>query len=420
MKARFLPEARGLAALLATGLLATTPSPAPAQAQPAGPAPAAAPARAAAPGVLAAETVLVKEVPAPLPSDPAAALWDSLPATTMVAAPQVTIRLNDRKANEALAKAANRPVRVRAATDGEALAVVVEWPDATESRATPDETDVYGDAAALQLPLRFGAGVRLPYVGMGDDEQPVAVYLQRAAPQGAVSRQAVGSGFGTLQRKDLGGVRVGMRYDAGARAWRALFLRPLAAGGHDLRRGLVPFSVAVWDGAGLERGGNKALGGWKLLRLERYPVDPTYQAELSWGHAPGDLGDPRRGQELFEGACTVCHTAGAQRAAPGLAPDLSAIGAIATPGYLRDSILAPSAVIVPSPNPAQHQDRSGKPGPTGAWPADEGYVWHQLGPDGKKTSTMPEYASMPKEDVGAIVAYLMTLGAEPPGAGSKP
>jgi hypothetical protein len=47
-------------------------------------------------------------------------------------------------------------------------------------------------------------------------------------------------------------------------------------------------------------------------------------------------------------------------------------------------------------------------------------VWHQRGPDGKKTSTMPEYASMPKEDVAAIVAYLRTLGAEPPGAGSKP
>jgi mono/diheme cytochrome c family protein len=255
---------------------------------------------------------------------------------------------------------------------------------------------------------------------MGDEAQPVAVFLQRATSKGSAAREAVGGGFGTLARRDLGGVRGGLRYDPVARAWRAVFVRPLAAGGLDLRHGIVPFSVAVWDGAGLERGGNKALGRWKLLRLERWPADATFLAELAWGTGAGDLGDPRRGQELFEGACTVCHSAGDQRAPPGLAPDLTAIGAIATPAYLRDSILAPSEVIVPSPNPAQHQDRSVKPGPGGAWPPDEAYVWHQRAPDGKKTSTMPEYASMPREDLGAIVAYLRTLGASAPGAGSPP
>jgi len=376
--------------------------------------------QAPAPASLAAETLEAVEVAAPLPSDPAAPLWDSLPAMAVVAAPQVTIRLNDRRANEALAKETNHAVRIRAATDGESLAVIVEWSDATESRATADGIDVFGDAAALQFPLRFGEGIRLPYVGMGDDEQQVAVYLQRAGAQGTVAREAVGSGFGTLARRDLGTLRVGMHYNPVAKGWRAIFVRPLVAAGHDLRRGLVPFAVAVWDGAAFERGGNKALSGWKFLRLSRYPLEPGYVATLSWGHSPGDLGNWKRGKELFDGMCTPCHSAGAHRAPPGIAPDLSAIGVIATPGYIRDSILTPSAVIVPNPNPAQHQDRSGKPGATGTWPADEAYVWYQRGPDGKKTSTMPDYSSMPKEDVADIVAYLKTLGTESPAGRSKP
>ena len=380
--------------------------------------PLAPPARAADP--LASETVEVRPVKGPLPADAAASLWDGLPAATATAAPQHTIRLHDRLANEALAGAGAHPVRLRAATDGTDLAVVVEWGDATEDRVRPDATDAYGDAAALELPLRFGAGRRLPYVGMGDAGEQVAVSMQRAAASGVVARQAVGAGFGSLTRADLGGVRMAMRYDPAAKAWRAIFLRPLAAAGHDLRRGLVPFSVAVWDGARSERGGNKALTRWKFLRLGAYPLDPAYVAELSWGHAPGDLGSAAKGKDLVEGQCTACHAIGESRlAAPGLAPDLSAIGVISTPGYLRESILTASAVLVPSPNPAQHQNRSGKRDASGAWPPDEAYVWYAE-KDGQRTSAMPDFDSLSKEEVADIVAYLVTLGAEPPGGRSKP
>ena len=361
------------------------------------------------------ETIEVREVPAPLPADPAAALWGGLPAKALLAAPQRTIRLHDRTANQALEDARPRAIRARAATDGVDLALVLDWDDATEDRTSPDATDAFGDAAAVEIPLRFGAGVRLPYVGMGDEQQKVAVYLQRAGAEGTVAREAVAAGFGSLTRADLGPARLAMRYDARARTWRALFVRPLAAAGHDLRRGLVPFSVAVWDGARQERGGNKALTAWKFLRLPGTALDSAYLAELSWGHAPGDLGDPARGKELVEGSCLPCHAVGAQRIAPpGLAPDLSSIGAISTPGYLRESLVSPSAVIVPSPNPAQHQDRSAKPDARGAWPDDEGYIWYRREKEGRRTSTMPDFGSMPKEDLAAVVAYLMTLGAEPP------
>jgi complex iron-sulfur molybdoenzyme family reductase subunit gamma len=370
------------------------------------------------PPALAGETLPVQPLPAPLPADPAAAAWDALPALEVLAAPQRSIRLHDREANAALAKAAPRRLTVRAATDGRELAVVVDWADATEDRAAPDATDRYGDAVGLQLPLRSGAGVRLPYVGMGDDGEPVALFLARAGAAGATTtRVAVGTGFGTSARRDLGPLRATLVRRAGG--WRAVLVRPLAAGGLDLGRALVPFALATWDGAGLERGGNKALTGWKFLRLPGRPLDEAYAAEQAWGRGPGATGDPGRGRTLFDGACTACHATATDRgAAPGLAPDLSEIGLIATPGYLRDSVVAPSAVIVPNPNPAQRQDRTAED-PRAPWPADEGYVWYVREADGRKTSSMPDSAALPAADLADLVAYLMTLGAPAP-AGRTP
>jgi len=368
---------------------------------------------------LAAEAIPVRLHPAPLPREAEAPAWDAVPAAEILAAPQQTVRLHDRAANAALTGQGPRRLRVRALTDLRALALAVEWEDATEDRTAADEVNRYGDAAALQFPRRFGAGLRLPYVGMGDEEQPVLLHLARAsAGGGTVAREGVATGFGSFTRADAGGARVSMRYDARWRGWRAVFTRPLASGGVDLRRGLVPFALAVWDGSRSERGGNKASSGWKFLRLETLPLDASYAAEQAWGHGRGELGDVARGHALAEGQCAACHLMGDLRSAPpGLAPALDTIGVVATPGYLRESLLAPSAVIVPSPNPAQHQDRGAKPDGRGAWPASEGYVWHTVA-EGKKSSTMSDFSSLSPGELADLIAYLRTLGR---GAeGSKP
>jgi complex iron-sulfur molybdoenzyme family reductase subunit gamma len=106
-------------------------------------------------------------------------------------------------------------------------------------------------------------------------------------------------------------------------------------------------------------------------------------------------------------------------ARPGIAPELTGIGAIATPAYLRESIVAPSAIVVPGPNPAQHQDRAKAPGVAGAYPVADAFTWWRTGPDGKRVSKMPPYAGLPEPDVRAMVTYLASLGAEPP-EGRKP
>jgi complex iron-sulfur molybdoenzyme family reductase subunit gamma len=335
-------------------------------------------------------------------------------------APQRTVRLNDRRANAALAAPGPGALDVRAVHDGRDLALLLEWADASEDRARPDETDRYGDAAAVQLPLRFGAGVRLPYVGMGDEELPVAVHFQRAADGATAGRDAIAAGFGSLTRADLGRARVAMRHDGARGAWRAVLVRPLAAGPLDLAKGLVPVAFAVWDGARQERSGNKSLSGWKVLRLARWPADPAFAAELAWGRRPGELGDAARGKQLVQSMCTGCHAVAERRAAPpDLAPDLTGIGVVATPAYLRDSIVSPSAVVLAGPNPARHQDRAAPRDASGGFAPAAGLAWWRKDPAGKKVSRMPAYAALPPQDVAAMVAYLVTLGADAPAAGSQ-
>ena len=298
--------------------------------------------------------------------------------------------------------------------------MLLEWADATENRAAPDGADAYGDAAALQFPRRFGAGTRLPYVGMGDDAQEVALYLQRAGADGP--DRAAGGGRRLRHVRPAptwAAVQVGhalrRRPEGLARRLPAAALRRPAT---TSAAALVPFSVAVWDGAGKERGGNKALAGWKFLRLPGIAADPAYQAELAWGRPSGRPRRPAQGPAALRGHVHRLPPAvGAEKAVPGLAPDLSGIGVIATPGYLRDSILAPSAVIVPNPNPPS--TRTARRSPTRAGPGrptrpTSGTRASADGQEGLHDARLRVDASPATS--ATIVAYLVTLGREePPG-----
>lgn len=381
----------------------------------------AAPARAAdGDAFVAGEVLSVVEVKEALPADATAAVWSRLPAAAVLVAPQSTIRLNDRAVNEKLAGLPLREVTVRAAENGASLALVLEWADDSEDRARSDETMVFGDSVALQFPLRFGAGQRLPYIGMGDDAMPVVLYHQRAMEDGVRTREAVAAGFGSGTRANLGGLPPALRYDAAARRWRAVFVRPLATPDHDLKKGLIPFAVAVWDGQKHERGGNKALSPWKFLRIARLPLEPAYLAEVSWGYAASDLGDPARGKLVAESVCIACHhLPGKAFALPGMAPDLSRLGAVASPAYIKQSIVEPSAILVPNPNVNQHYARAGAADKNGAFPNNEQFIWFMRDPAGNKVSRMPPFNALPKEDVLGLVAFLKTLGGRPEGAEAK-
>lgn len=355
------------------------------------------------------DAVAVKQAP----SGTADAVWATVKVKAFSLAPQRTIRLHDKQANEALAVPGIGEVQVKAAFAANELTVLLEWSDPTQDVVRDDEVNTYADSAAVQVPLTFGKGVRLPAISMGDEEQPVRIVLQRATKTGALlsTLQAAGFGSSTRQAPAAAAKQGSMTYDAKAQRWRAMFQVPL-----DATSALVPMAFALWEGgARLERAGNKRLSSWRFVRIPGRTPDAEYVKAMGWGFAPGDLGDAAKGKVLAEAVCAACHhMPGRTVAAEGLAPNLIDVGAIATPGYLRESIVTPSAVILYGPNPNQHYDKSQPRDANGAYPNSEALRWFVRDADGKRTSKMPSFAGFPPEQIADLVAFLRSLDGKGP------
>lgn len=369
---------------------------------------------------LAAEGIVVDGVAA-LPKDLDDAAWQKLKTTRVPVAAQTSVWLNDKDANATRTSGAPGAVLVRAAATKTDIAVLLEWDDATEDRFA-DETDQYGDAAAIEVPLSFGAGQRLPYVGMGDAGSHVLVHMVRAGTDTITARHAVAAGFGSLTHApDVTWMKTAMGYRAQEKKWRALFSRPIVAADHSVDAALVPMAFALWDGGRDQRGGHKVLSGWRTLQLPGKAFDQTFLKELSYGYGDGEVGDAGRGKGMVEAMCLACHRIGDKSfGPPDAAPELTNVGVYASHAYLRDSILTPSAVLVPNLNKNRHQDRGKPRDDHGAYPSAPLGTFGVPGPDGKTMSMMPAFATLPPAQLADMIAYLKSLGATPAPAATTP
>mgnify|MGYP001302384375 CR=1 FL=1 len=317
---------------------------------------------------------------------------------------QRTVRLNDREANALLEQPGAGEITVRAAATAGELTVQVDWPDATRDLPPADEVNQYADAVALEIPVEFGAGKRLPYVGMGDAKSPVRLWQQRATSSGSAGMSFIAAGFGSLTR--TGPTPASMRYDERTSRWSASFKVPRP------KQALVPVAFAIWDGARKERGGYKQLSGWAFVKLPAPAVDAKYLSEVSWGFGPEPIGNAAAGKPLAEAVCSVCHHLPGKRGVPqGLAPDLSDVGAIALPAYLRDSLVDPSGVVVHHLHLDRRYDKSGERDVNGAYPPAQGFAWAVEG-DAGTASRMPSFSGFNEQQVRDIVAFLLTLQGE--------
>lgn len=355
------------------------------------------------------ETIDVATVTASIPAAPGDAAWQKVPAKSFSLAPQRSIRLNDKEANAALDRAKSFPISVRAASNGREIALRVEWPDETRDTTSSVETNAFGDAVAIELPMKFGAGERLPHVGMGDRKSHVLVDMQRAGEKSTLVNEYVAAGFGSLTRTAGGTTKMQMEYDAAHKSWSAVFSRPIELPGHSMKQGLVPIAFAAWNGSGHERASYKSLTGWKFLRFAQPAIDPAYLATMSWG-ADGSIGDPAKGKVLVESVCIACHRVGDKAYAPeGLDPELTGIGAIASWSYLRDSIVNPSAVVVENLQLNRHYNKAATPDAFQAFPNNDAYSWFTTDASGERVSKMPSFGYLSPEDQGNVVAYLKSL-----------
>jgi len=365
-------------------------------------------------GFMKYEVIEGKFVSGELPLNPTDSAWKGAKEQKVYLYPQISVRLNDKKANEAIPKKEKVEAKVKVIYNDKNIAVMVSWKDDTPSIQPVYDTNKFADAVSIEFPNKFGAGITLPYIGMGDENHPVSVYLKKVVAGREYQKSFVSKGFGSLTEIQEKGVKVNMKYNNGQ--WTAIFVRPLQTENSNLKAGLVPIGFAIWDGNKYERDGNKSLSRWKFIRLDKYQLDNKYLQYVSWGmpyadwpEKGQDIGDPAKGKQLFQTNCAACHRAGDIAVAPeGLAPNLSDIGGIANAIYLKESIVNPNDVVIRNLNPNRHYNKSAQPDKFRAYPNNDMFTWY-INVNGKKQSKMPPFSHLKEQDINDLVAFLKTL-----------
>jgi complex iron-sulfur molybdoenzyme family reductase subunit gamma len=362
------------------------------------------------------------------------AVWNSAKMTTVTLYPQTTIKFNDKRANEL--NAADRKAmqaQVGAIYNGSKIAFIVKWADGTKNVTYGTTTDTYSDGFAVQFASDYSNPKELPYIGMGSDGRPVVIHLQKEAigvfePNGNgdvahqinpnqtdlfgkelaaynkkvkslasndYERSFVAEGFrSTTEIKD-GSNASFARLGYEGKGWSGTLSRPMKDDYVNLNAATIPVAFAVWDGAEMGRNGLKYLTGWTAVKLEGKKGGEALVAALT--ETP--KGDVAKGAEAAGMYCTACHQLTAADAENLMGPSLTNVGGYASTDYLRESIVSPSAVIVPGYNRNAHTNTP----------------WYNI-EDGKRVSAM-QYSSaeslgLDAETVENIVAYLKTLKAE--------
>ncbi len=317
---------------------------------------------------------------------PISKAWLSSSFYDVILYPQTTLKVDNlnKKAKKA---------RVKAIFDGKNISFLIQW-KAQES----NHNMIYKDGIAVQFPVVYSDAKKLPYIGMGDTNRAVTVYLQKATLdlnkivksgyQGVFTSRGYGSMIQTIDNTITN--KMQMIYKNGF--WRATLSRAIKATSVDFSKGVFPVSFALWDGEQKSRDGLKWITPWIGIKLATQNSDElldTLQAE-----AKGDL---NHGKKIALENCTTCHRYDEFNKAPQLmAPNLSNIGGYSTKEYIKESLLLPSAVIVTRENSSKEKN----------------FFWYDIDLKGIKVSTMPSYDWLDKKSIDDLVAYLTSLKAE--------
>lgn len=340
--------------------------------------------------------------------------------------PQTTIGNNDKEATAKMKGLKALPAKAGVAVSDKEMMVVVKWKDATNSKQTLNSTKAFADAVAIQFPTTCAEADKLPYIGMGSDGRAVSVLLQKnvealypmnenadftnqqarqnlnlfgndlkkkeaaakALGNSKYNKIFVAEGFrSTTEVKDAKGYSMSMSYRSGE--WTAVFTKPLNDE-YSKTCDATPMAIAIWDGAKDGRNGNKWLSSWTPINVSGSAKAKADIAKIT----EKSKGNVANGKKLATDNCAACHTMGDIKAPMAyMAPDLSNIGGYSTAAYLKESIIAPNAAVVPGYNKNAH--------PSGNW--------YMADDKGVRTSTMPAFDYLQPNEIDDIVAFLQTL-----------
>lgn len=358
-------------------------------------------------------------------------VWKNAKFSDVALYPQTTIKLNDKNANELNANNSAKVAKVAAVYNSSNVAFMVKWADGTMNIQTGYQTTAYGDGFAIQVPSKNDDVTKLPYIGMGSEGRPVAVYIQKAANsiyepngKGDVSYQLnrnqtnnfgedlakydakvksmanndyerifISEGFRSMTE-----VKDASRYDSSTRLkysdtkeWSGTLARPLKDDHADLSSGVFPIAIATWDGEQMGRDGLKYLSSWVSVVF-----DGKNGSALEAVTNEQVKGDAAAGKEaVATNGCIGCHKIEPTDPDNFMGPALTNVGGYATASYLRESLKSPSAVVVPGYNRNAHSN----------------YMWYTLD-NGKRVSAMTDYSWLDDVALNNIIAYLQTLKAE--------
>lgn len=156
-----------------------------------------------------------------------------------------------------------RAISVRAAHDGERVAVQMEWNDDAKNTEFADRK--FPDAAAVVFPTSADA----PLVTFGAADAPVNAWYWRADL--AEGENLVAHGLGTDRKTDGAEIASKARWEDGR--WTVVLSRPLKVKGAEnvkLSAGKsVKVGFTVWEGENQERGDLRSYSRqWRELTLE--------------------------------------------------------------------------------------------------------------------------------------------------------
>lgn len=357
------------------------------------------------------------------------AVWSKAKFATVDLYPQTAIEFNDKDAIEANKATKGKKAQVAAVHNGKEIAILVKWADGSKNVQGMKCTDTYSDGFALQFAGATKSAQPLPYVGMGSEGRPVVVHLQKSTdkvyePNGnkdvsmQINRQQtgvfekdladfdakvaglankdyervfVGEGFRSLTEIKDGSVKSNASMMHDGKGWSGTLARALKDD-YMNAAGTVPVTIAVWDGQKKGRNGLKLLSSWIAVNLDGQKANAKVVAEAT----EKPKGDAAAGKAAVEAnGCAGCHQMTADMPASTMAPSLANVGGYSTAAYLRESLVKPSAVVVPGFNRNAHKNTP----------------WYNI-ENGKRVSTMTDYSFLDKKTVEDIVAYLKTLKAE--------
>ncbi|MDH4195554.1 MAG: ethylbenzene dehydrogenase-related protein [Nitrospirota bacterium] len=237
-------------------------------------------------GMVIRAHLLEGEVPSQ-PSDPA---WETVAPLPVPLSGQIITR-------PVWPEPSARALSIRSIHNGQDIAFLLEWQDATINESlTPG---VFRDGVAVALPL----GDAPAFFCMGQLDHYVNIWHWKADWQSDVDRRAerakeskrnqsgprrfeviprrpssvedlIGGGFSTLTSKEQQG-RIQGQAEWKSGLWRVVMKRPLTLTGDDLDNEamLVPgrmqaVAFAVWNGENKERNGQKAVASWMQLLID--------------------------------------------------------------------------------------------------------------------------------------------------------